>query len=299
MSDLIEFSFRSELLNWIRYFKSTQQLEVSFRAGGFYSYSDVPAWRIQELVNAPSAGRYFLQHIAHSYKYAQEIKGQVQIDLNSPLPPQRVEPVFKNIKEQSLTSVRDHLPEHCLEAISQLLDIHPTLVRVAKVRKSRHGDHRFSQCRRYSIVTVNASGNAYQFLITLLHELAHAKTLAAYGRTISPHGVEWKRAFSEFLLDFLGRQLFPEALSPHVRHHAANPRYSSNSDKGLQFALRVYDTLDRRPMLIDLAAGQAFTLDGKGTLIKGERRKNFFKCVSSDGHSFHISTLARVDIHNQ
>lgn len=299
MSDLIEFSFRSKLLNWIRYFKSTQQLHVSFRTGGLYSYSDVPAWRIQELVNAPSAGRYFLQHIAHIYKYAQETNGQFQISPNSQPPPQRVEPVFKDIKEQSLANIRDHVPEHCLNAVSLLLDIHPTLVRVVKARKSKHGDHRSSRCKRYSIVTVNFSGNAYQFLITLLHELAHAKTVATYGRTVSPHGSEWKHAFSDLLLNFLGCELFPAVLAPHVRHHAANPRYTTDADGGLQFALRAYDTLDRRPMLIDLVAGQTFILDGKGTLIKGERRKNFFRCVSSDGRLFYIPTLTRVDVQNQ
>jgi hypothetical protein len=299
MSDLIEYSFRSELLNWIRYFKSTEQLHVRFKTGGLYSYSNVPAWRIQELVNAPSAGKYFLQNIAHIYKYAQEINGEFQIHAKSQQPPQRVEPILKDIKEQSLANICDHLPEQCLDAVSQLLDIHPTLVRVVKVRKSKHGDHRSSSCERYSIVTVNSSGNAYQFLITLLHELAHAKTITAHGRTVSPHGSEWKHAFSDLLLNFLARELFPEALAPHVRSHAANPLYSSSSDRGLQFALRAYDTLDRRPMLINLAAGQVFILDGKGTLVKRERRKNFFRCVGLDGRSFYIPTLTRVDVQNQ
>lgn len=173
MSDTIEFSFRSEALDWIRYSKLTQQLEVRFRSGGVY--------------------------------------------------------------------------------------------------------------------------NAYQILLTLLHELAHAKTRAIYGRAVAPHGAEWKRTFSELLLDFLGRELFPREIAPQVRRHAANPRYTDDNDCGLQFVLRAYDTLDRRQTVAELATGQTFSLDGKLMLIKrSDGTKNYFNCVTLNGRIFRVHATARV-----
>jgi SprT protein len=297
MSDTVEYSFRSEALDWIRYNKSTQRLEVRFCNGSMYSYGGVPESRIQELVNAPSLGRYFHQHIAHSYRYTREQ------DLTPPAtplsevkpPPLRIHPVFAEIKENSLANIRGHIPDNCVEAISELLDVHPTLVRVVRCRKTKHGDHRLSRCGRYNIVTVNASGNAYQILITLLHELAHAKTFAKYGRSVAPHGAEWKRAFSELLLDFLGRELFPAELAPHVRRHAANPRYSTYSDSGLRFNLRAHDTVDIRLTVAEIPTGQKFSLDGKLILAKrNDGVGNYFNCVSSDGQFFRVHAMTRV-----
>lgn len=297
MSDTIEFSFRSEAIDWIRYSKLTQQLEVRFRSGGVYSYLDVPTLLVQKLVNAPSAGRYFHQYIASSYKHTREqnVKPPVcSLNYVKP-PPLRIEPVFAEIKEKSLANIRGHIPDDCMEAISQLLDIHPAFVSIVKCRKTKHGDCRLSRCRRYSMVTVNASGNIYQILLTLLHELAHAKAFIIYGRAVAPHGAEWKRTFSELLLDFLSRELFPREIAPHVRRHAANPSYTDDTDGGLQFALRAYDTLDRRQTVAELAIGQTFSLDGKLMLIKrGDGTKNRFNCVTLNGRVFRVHSTTRV-----
>ena len=284
---MIEHHFQSRSLNWIRYWKDTRQLHVEFRDGACYHYWDVPIWRVQELIAASSKGRYFRRNIAYGYRYARE---------GSPEPPKQIDPIVAAAKERSLANVHDHVPALCLEPISQLLDTFPVLVRVTPRRKTKHGDHRLSGCRRYSIITVNASGNPYQFLVTLLHEFAHAETLATFGALVQSHGPEWKNIFSRILLDFAKKGLFPENLTSIVQRHALNPLYSSAADAELQLALRRHDTLDQRCTVAELTYKQAFSLDGKLVLIKGLKLRTRYRCVTPEGRAYNVSASARVKI---
>jgi hypothetical protein len=45
-------------------------LELQFRNGTIYRYSDVPARVYEELLRAESKGQYFNQHIRNRYHYA-------------------------------------------------------------------------------------------------------------------------------------------------------------------------------------------------------------------------------------
>ncbi len=282
---MIEHHFQSRSLNWIRYWEETRQLQVQFRFGGCYHYWDVPIWRVRELIAAPSKGRYFRRNIAYGYRYARE---------GSPEPPKQIDPIVAAAKERSLANIRDHIPAECLEPISQLFDTFPVLVRVTARRKTKHGDHRLSRCRRFSVITVNAFGNLYQFLITLLHEFAHAETFATYGLKVQSHGSEWKHIFSRILIEFNRKGLFPDDLAAIIRRHALNPLYSSSADSELQLALRRYDTLDQRCTVAELPYGQAFSLDGKLILIKRLKLRTRYKCDTPEGKVYHVSASARV-----
>ena len=45
-------------------------LEIRFRSGRLYRYFNVPEAVFQELLHAPSKGRYFHRHIRNVYPYA-------------------------------------------------------------------------------------------------------------------------------------------------------------------------------------------------------------------------------------
>lgn len=203
-------------------------------------------------------------------------------------------PVALGIRDQSLANIRGHAPASALPALDRLFDTLPVLVHVARRRRSKHGDYRPSSCRRYGIVSVNASGNSYQFLITLLHELAHAETHVRHAARARPHGARWKAIFSRLLLDFAAQELFPESLTPLIRSHALRPRYSSCSDPKLAVALREYDTLDHRPMVAELPRGQRFSLDGVLVLLKRELCRTRYLCTTPRGREYHVSAAARV-----
>jgi lysyl-tRNA synthetase class 2 len=58
----------STTLAWARYFPHDRVLELGFRTGKVYVYSDVPLPTYQELVHAESKGRYFNLHIRNHFR---------------------------------------------------------------------------------------------------------------------------------------------------------------------------------------------------------------------------------------
>jgi len=57
----------SSNLRSIGYDISTQTLEIEFNSGGIYQYSQVPESIYNELMNAPSHGRYFNHYIKNKH----------------------------------------------------------------------------------------------------------------------------------------------------------------------------------------------------------------------------------------
>jgi hypothetical protein len=146
--------------------------------------------------------------------------------------------------------------------------------------------------RGFSVISVNVSASRWQFVLTLLHELAHAHVAHEFHHRVAPHGMEWKQAFRQLLLTHL--HLFPPDLTVAVSDYSRDPLYSSDSHSALAVALRSHDALDLRPTVQDLAQGQMFSLDGKTVMVKKRLLRKRFLCMSTDGRMFHVSPTARV-----
>ena len=196
------------------------------------------------------------------------------------------------IAENSWARVLDFLPKQAAEFIKNLLIENPTNVFTTKVRLTKHGDYHRRPVAGFHKITINRCGNTYQFLITLLHELAHARAYQDYGVKIRPHGQEWRITFSAFLHRSLAADCFPENLVPVVRRFAFYP--TATTSDFLEKALRPYDTLDKRPLVSELSLDTFFCLRSGRILQKGESLGKRFLCKSSDGTRYKISALARV-----
>lgn len=284
MGEPVEFRFRSHALEWCRYYPDTRALDVCFVRGSTYRYIDVPRSVVDGLITASSAGSYFHRHIARRYSAGRPA--------SSASPPQRSRGTTESLLQRSMEAVTAHLPPTWVDPIRAILALTPILVRVVRRRKTKHGDHRATVSEGFSIVTVNASGNQWQFTLTLLHEIAHAHVAQQFPRSAAPHGVEWKHAFRQLLCS--NSHLFPVDLAPRVSDHARHPLYSTDADAGLAVALRKYDTTDLRPTVQELAHGQMFSLDGKTVMTKGRLLRSWYRCRSADGRTFRVAPTARV-----
>ena len=60
-------SVDSSNISAIGYDPATQELQVEFKNGTTYSYQGVTEGQYQELLNAPSVGRYFMANIRGTY----------------------------------------------------------------------------------------------------------------------------------------------------------------------------------------------------------------------------------------
>ncbi len=193
---------------------------------------------------------------------------------------------------RSLAAVRPHLPEAAYASVAGLLNSMPILVRAVRRRRTKHGDHIRPPGRHYSLITVNHSGNPYLFLITLLHEIAHARVVRECSGRAQPHGREWKSVFSAYLQAHA--HCFPSDLRPTVLRYSRRPLYSTDADPELSLALRRHDTLDLRPILSELREGQRFRLGGRTAMIKGPLLRKCYRCTNDRGAVFRVAAAARV-----
>ncbi|RZW56237.1 MAG: sprT domain-containing protein, partial [Flavobacteriaceae bacterium] len=156
-------------------------------------------------------------------------------------------------------TLRNYIPETALERIEGLLDQDQLILKILKERKTRHGDYKSMPNGKHQI-TVNSNLNTYRFLITLVHEIAHFETYKTFGRSVKPHGKEWKQTFQHLMLPFLNPDVFPEDLLSLLAHHFKNPKASSDTDSKLALALKQYDAPNDKNFVFEIPVGSYFKL---------------------------------------
>ena len=171
-----------------------------------------------------------------------------------------------------------HLPPEAVKSCFELIKTKQVHLRITPQRRSRHGDYRRLPDGRH-LITVNASGNPYRFLITLIHEIAHLVAFERYGRNIKPHGVEWKRCFQQLMLPYLHPGIFPQKLLPVLARHFKNPKASSSTDEHLSLALKTYDPGDSsQAVLQEIPFGTQFRASNGQVFLKGNKRVKRYEC---------------------
>ena len=169
-----------------------------------------------------------------------------------------------------------YIPEKSINLVEEILTIHPILIKVVNNRITKHGD--FKKIKNGSLqITINNNLNEYQFLLTLIHEIAHLVTYKKNG-SVKPHGIEWKLNFQHLMLPFLQPNIFPQNLLPYLAKYLKNPKASTGSDVNLTFALKQYDEMSGKSFIFELAHGSVFTFNNK-TFKKGNKRRTRFECV--------------------
>jgi hypothetical protein len=107
--------------------------------------------------------------------------------------------------------------------LQELLTMRRIVVTVVPPRRTKCGDHRRHASGEHRI-TVNATDNHLAFMLTLLHELAHA--FAPRTEHSKPHDKFWKLMFSNLLVDCFG--FFPPQLAAYLTLLACNPPSSKD-----------------------------------------------------------------------
>ena len=191
-----------------------------------------------------------------------------------------------------------HIPDSAIDYIDGLLDHDGLTVVVKPARKTRHGDYKLMPDGRHQI-TINNNLNPYRFLLTLVHEIAHFDAFLNYGRTIKPHGKEWKLTFRELMLPLINPQIFPDNLLPLVAKHFKNPKASSDTDVELAYALKAYDPPNDAVLVRDVPYGVQFSLYNGKIFSKGHKRVKRYACVEiKTGKLYLFNPNAEVHILN-
>ncbi|MBT8304275.1 MAG: SprT-like domain-containing protein [Bacteroidia bacterium] len=195
--------------------------------------------------------------------------------------------------------LKDHIPSPAWPRIKALLQHDHLTVKVKKARKTRHGDYRKLPNGRHQI-TINDNLNPYKFLITLIHEIAHFETYQEHGRSVKPHGKEWKHIFQRLMLPFINPEVFPEGLLPLLARHFKNPRATSDTDTQLAYALKQFDEPNDKTLVFEVPLGQTFKLYNGRCFKKGRKRVKRYECLElTTGKTYLFNPNAEVQLIEQ
>ena len=166
--------------------------------------------------------------------------------------------------------------------------------KVKKARNTKFGDYRIHFDSGKQTITINNDLNPYAFLVTYLHEVAHLIAFNQYGRTIQPHGKEWKQCFRDVSKPMLLESIFPAPVLNALVKYLKNPKASSCSDPALYQVLRQFDSQETKLLLQDIPVGQLFVFNGK-QFIKLEKKRTRSVCKEvKTKRKYSISELADV-----
>ena len=161
--------------------------------------------------------------------------------------------------------------------VEYLINEHKINLKIVGQRQTKHGDFRTFPNGRTQI-TVNNNLNEHQFLLTLIHEIAHHVTHKKFGR-VQPHGKEWKTVFQHLMLPFLQPDIYPKNILPYLANYLKNPKASTDTDVNLSLVLRGGVAEAGKTFIFDIPSGSTFQF--KNTLYKrGIKRRTRYECLN-------------------
>jgi len=182
--------------------------------------------------------------------------------------------------EEAKKVLQKYVPEQAVDEVVKLLYSYKELhIKITQARRSKLGDYRRISPRIHQI-SINHNLNKYQFLITLLHEIAHYLTYKKYGNRIKPHGTEWKNTFGSLLQSYIKPEIFPSELIDDLRKYAQNPKASTAGDGSLYLKLSTFDQKDKQGKYVfELTPGEIFALPNGVVYRLQEKRRTRYKCL--------------------
>ncbi|WP_298370725.1 SprT-like domain-containing protein [uncultured Lutibacter sp.] len=184
-----------------------------------------------------------------------------------------------------IKEVSKYIPTASINLIGEILVNNPIEIKIVNKRVTKHGDFKVLKNRKTQI-TINNNLNKYQFLLTLVHEIAHYITFKENKR-VKPHGKEWKRNFQHLMLPFINPAIFPEILIPLLANYLKNPKASTGSDVSLTYALKQFDENSEKSFIFEIACGSNFKFKNK-IYKKGNLRRTRFECLELNSKRIYL-----------
>ena len=177
-----------------------------------------------------------------------------------------------------------------LDFINKWCKDYPITLIIKDARITKLGDYRKDGNRHK--ITLNYGLDKELSFHILTHEIAHMHVREKYGRSIKPHGIEWKNAFTTLILESL--HLFEPKLQQILFEFAKNPRAGFYSYAPLTQYFQLKENPEKL-FLKDLPKDAVFKSSGR-IFKKGNKRKIRYICTDlSTGKKYSIHPLAPID----
>jgi SprT protein len=203
------------------------------------------------------------------------------------------------VSEHPMQALAAFLPGGSFEKVVEYIHHYKVHLTISKQRKSVLGDYRHSGWGGNHRISVNGNLNKFEFLITLLHELAHLLTYEQYWNRVDAHGKEWKNHYSLLLIDFVNHKIFPADVERALQKSIINPSATANGETELLLVLRKYDAVKKEGIIpvIDVPEGALFQMENGKIFRKGARRRKRFDCVEvKTGLHYTFSPVTEVRV---
>jgi len=187
---------------------------------------------------------------------------------------------MRSKREAPLGTLNSYLPSGAYHTVMQYLQHYKVHLTITKERRSVLGDYRFAVHGKNHRISVNGNLNAFAFLITLLHELAHLIAFEKYGNRIASHGKEWKAVYGEILQQFLLLDLFPADIANEITITMRSPAAGSCAEDGLIRVLRKYDQKqDQKKLVEEIDVNGLFQTDDGRIFKRGNQLRKRIRCL--------------------
>lgn len=200
--------------------------------------------------------------------------------------------------------LKKYIPQQAVDIIADWIYKYNFKLKIKKSRSSKTGDYTPPRKEKNHLITINHDLNKYEFLLTLIHEIAHLVVYEKHKGKVPAHGKEWKSEYGKLLNYFLlqdkllmeDEKIFPKEISSVLHRHILRPSAASCSDLSLSRVLRKYDAYSELLLLEKIPAGEAFRIASAKTkhasevFIKEEKRRTRFRCI-------HLHTKKEYFIH--
>lgn len=203
------------------------------------------------------------------------------------------------VTEHPMQALALFLPDGAFEKVVEYIHHYKVHLTVSRQRKSVLGDYRHAAWHRNHRISVNGDLNKYEFLITLLHEIAHLLTFEQYRNKVEPHGKEWKQLYSRLLIDFVQLKIFPPDIEQALQRSILNPAATANGETELLLVLRKYNPTQKAGYMHVAAVpeGALFRMDNGRIFRKGPIRRKRYDCVEvATGLHYSFSAVMEVQV---
>jgi hypothetical protein len=201
--------------------------------------------------------------------------------------------------EHPMQALAAYLPDGSFDLVTDYLHHYKVHLTITKQRKSVLGDYRHAGWGGNHRISINGNLNKFEFLITLLHELAHLLTFEQYKHKVEPHGKEWKGQYSRLLVDFVQHKIFPADIARALQKSINNPAATANGETDLLLVLRKYDPIKKEGYhhIVDVPEGGLFQTENGRIFRKGAKRRKRFECIEvKTGVHYTFSPISEVRI---
>lgn len=182
--------------------------------------------------------------------------------------------------EHPLSSLQNFIPDGSFDVLIRYIETYRIHLTISRARKTILGDYRHAAHQKNHRISVNGNLNKYEFLITLLHEIAHLLTFTQHGNKVEAHGAEWKNNYRMLLTEFMALNIFPSEINDGLQRSLISPSATANGETELLKILRRYDT-DSNPevcMIHEMQLGSEFrSKDGRVFRII-EKKRTRYRC---------------------